>query len=99
MGTKPVHKILWFGQSGVTDKAQKSAKERLRIQVFCVMMLCQWVSFPKFLKAVKIEISTFLQISRTTNLATCHILEDLNLQQHSCGNFKYQKQTVLHYCQ
>jgi len=27
MGTKPVYKILWFEQSGVTDKVQKSAKE------------------------------------------------------------------------
>jgi len=63
-----------------------------------VVVLCHWVSFLKFLKTLKVEISIFLQISRTTNPAMRHILEDLNLQQHSCGNLKYQKQTVLHYC-
>jgi hypothetical protein len=71
MGTKPVYKILWFEQSGVTDKVQKSTKERMRIQVFWVVMLCHWLSFPKFLKTLKVEISTFLQILRTTNSATC----------------------------
>jgi hypothetical protein len=28
MGTKAVYKVLWFQQSGVMDKVQKSAKER-----------------------------------------------------------------------
>jgi hypothetical protein len=82
----------------MTDEVQQSTKERLRIRVFWLVMLCHWVSFPKFLKTLTVEISTFLQILRTTNPATRHILEDLNLQQHSCGNLKYQKETVLHYC-
>jgi len=28
MGTKPVYKILWFGQSGVTDKSKNQPKKQ-----------------------------------------------------------------------
>jgi hypothetical protein len=61
----------------------------MRIQVFRVVMLCLWVSFSEFLKTLDVESSTFLHISKTTNTATQrHILEDLNIQQHSYGNLK-----------
>jgi hypothetical protein len=40
-----------------TDNVQTSAKERMKIKVFRVVMLCLWVSFLEFLKTLDVESS------------------------------------------
>jgi hypothetical protein len=70
MGTKPIYKMLWFEQRQVTDNVQTSAKERMKIKVFRVVMLCLWVSFPELLKTLDAESSAFLQISKPLNSET-----------------------------